>query len=73
MGRFEDSLKKMSPQEQYELMRKLERRGTFFEDWVDNKESNEVQSNYSDGDNFLEPLADLIFNAIVAIFPGFKK
>ena len=40
-----------------------------------NNNTTKVDTDYSwqSGNNFLEPIADLLFKAIVAIFPGFKK
>ena len=36
-------------------------------------EAEEVDYSWENGNNILEPIADLIFNAIVSVFPKFKK
>ena len=42
---------------------------------VDSDYSSQSNIDYSwqSGNNFLEPVADLIFKAITTVFPGFKK
>ena len=71
---IKDMYNNLSYKEQLEVQRILEsKQHNIINDFKNTKEVNNADYSWQNGNNILEPIADVIFKIIIIAFPGFKK
>ena len=64
----------LSYKEKLEIQKMLEnKQHNIMNDFRNTKNIENIDYSWENGNNILEPIADIIFKVIIAIFPGFKK
>ena len=71
---IKDMYNNLSYKEQSEVQKMLEdKQHNIINDFRNTKSIENIDYSWENGNNILEPIADIIFKAIIAVFPGFKK
>ena len=71
---IKDMYNNLNYKEQSEVQRILEsKQHNIINDFKNTKEVNNTDYSWQNGDNILEPIADVIFKIIITVFPRFKK
>jgi hypothetical protein len=71
---IKDMYNNLNYKEQTEVQKILEsKQHNIMNDFRNTKEINNTDYSWQNGNNILEPIADVIFKIITTAFPGFKK
>ena len=71
---IKDMYNNLSYKEQSEVQKILEdKQHNIINDFRNTKNIENIDYSWENGNNILEPIANIIFKVITAIFPGFKK
>ena len=71
---IKDMYNNLSYKEQSEVKKMLEdKQHNIINDFRNTKSIENIDYNWQNGNNILEPIADVIFKVITVVFPGFKK
>ena len=71
---IKDMYNNLSYKEQSEVQKILEdKQHNIINDFRNTKNIENIDYSWENGNNILEPIADIIFKVITVVFPGFKK